>query len=241
MGQRKRKRQKERAKSPRKSPEAQTQSDSSSKGWRTQWPRLSLGKAARYIVGTLIFGALFPLYFQYKPSWGLDLPSASFRKNNPYTGVFTLTNLGYFPAANVSVQCLQKMIEYSDPPDTFSANLSSEPSTAHWISRNGKFSVTCPQMVAGVKVWNRALSDEEVKQFAQQGPPLNENPHIIWIDLVFTIRYSPITFLPFIHWTDTIRVKGEPSEGDDFVWMTVPVEQLYDRPSYRHWKERHSN
>jgi hypothetical protein len=196
------------------------------------------------ILGSLgpLLPLIFAFYFQYAPSWSLDLPSASFRPENPFTAVFTITNVGYLPASRISVQCVQNMIEYYDPPDTFSAGLMGEPSVSNWQSRNGKVSVTCPQVVAGLKIWNRVLSLDEIREMYErglkEGPPLRENPHISWIDLVFRIKYAPIALFPIWTWTEELRVKGELGEDGKFVWMYIPVNQIYDRPSYRAWENQ---
>jgi hypothetical protein len=221
------------ATTPRQDTEAQKPPAPTHKKLGSWWTGLPRWKK---ILGSLL-SLVIVFYFQYAPSWSLDLPSASFRPENPFTAVFTITNVGYLPASRVSIQCTQRMIEYSDPPDTFSANLVAPLSTSNWVPRNGKLSTLCTQVVAGLQVWHRALSDKEVKELYEkslrEGPPLNENPHIVWADLIFTIHYCAV--LPLWTWTEERRVKGELGEDGKFVLMHVSVDQLYDRPSYRAW------
>jgi hypothetical protein len=230
-----RKRRKARAKPPQQAKIAQPVSAPNSKWWQPQ-RRPSALVILKWVLWSFPLAVILPLCFQYAPSWSLDLPSASFRPNNPFTGVFTITNVGYLPASQVSVQCAQKMIEYSDPPDTYSADLIGEPSTASWMNRNEKLSVICPQVVAGIKIFPRVITPDEAKKLHDQvvaANPFNDNPHVIWADLIFTIKYAPIAMFPVWHWTDTRRVKGEPSENGTFVWMQVPIDRVYDRPSYQ--------
>ena len=196
----------------------------------TEWPKPSLVKIVSSL-GTVCLALL--AFYQYSPSWTLDLPSSSFRPNNPFTAVFTITNTGLLPATHVSVKCVQQMIEYSEPSNTFSSGPAPW-ATARWVSRNDKLSALCEQIIAGIKIYPRILSLEEMEELRWERPPLDENPHVIWADLVFTIRYAPIFFIPQWQWTEWRRVKGEPGEDGTFVWMQVPVDHVYHRPSYEY-------
>jgi hypothetical protein len=218
------------AKTPPQNIEARQPSGPKDKAQQSWWRRLPAW--VKIVGASPLVGVMFAFYFQYAPSWSLDLPSASFRPENPFTAVFTITNVGYLPASHVSVQCMQKMVEYSNPPNGSSSSLVGEPSTSNWMSRNGKLSVICPQVVANFQVFLRALSEKEITELARQGPKLNENPHVIWADLIFTVKYAPIAIFPLLTWTEKLRVKGELGEDGNFVWMHIPIEQIYDRPSY---------
>jgi hypothetical protein len=182
-----------------------------------------------------LIASLLAIYAAF-PSWSLTLPSSAYRPRNPFTAVFTITNLGLLPGTDVQVQCFQNLIKYAEPKDIFSGPLLSDPTSLGTIYRNNSRTFSCPQVVSGIKFWHRVLTPEEVrKEYAagkkiieETGHPPGEDMPFIWADFSFKIRYSSL-LIPH-RWTDTYRVVGKPGQDGAFVWEIVPPDKVFPGP-----------
>jgi hypothetical protein len=232
----------------KKASEQSDQSTQSAKTQRTRKHRRKriLRKTATILglVTTFAFG-----YYQVRPTWNLETPSTAMRPVNPFTTIFTISNSGVLPAANITAVCLEKMIEYDDSVQlpgykgAFSGPLIGPKATSSWLESGAKMTVDCSQQIAYVGAVGRALSSEEIRAKSEEGlaklqQGKMDDPPIKWMDVELDIEYAPIPILPWFRTTTRRRVVGQRSENNVFVWMPVPLDKEFDRPSYDSRRQR---
>lgn len=193
---------------------------------RKQWWRTV--EIAATIVG--ILGFLGFLYLAW-PSWSVSLPSTAYRPRNPFTAIFTVSNVGYV-SAKAEVVCKQNLIKYLEPANIFSNGVS-KPLDLGDISRNEARTFSCPQIFAGIKVIPGVLTEEQIKAdyeagrkvIEETGHPPNEDMPFDWVDFEFQLKYS-VPLVPF-RFTDSYRVVGKPGQNGTFVWELVDPRKVF--------------
>jgi hypothetical protein len=198
-----------------------------------QQPHLHRMRKAISIIVAVI-GTSYSIYVAL-PSWSLSLPSSSYRPRNPYTAIFTITNAGYLPAANVSVQCVLNDIKYTEPR-TENFGFITEVNGLGVVKRNESRTFSCPQALYHLEMQATpyAPTQDQVTAYYREhilphlGPKgewQGEDMPFEWADFEFHVIYSP-AFLP-LKFISKYRVVGRPGQYGTFVWEQVALDKKF--------------